>query len=269
MLLPGRIISAHTVTRRFTDRYEERYHQETQCGASKGIFQYQPVQSRRCVERDGRGGSAFPYVNYDLFLRSQANALEESLSRRLNAISQNLHKALRTHSKNAHEDVTVALLENARFTVGFHRMYLKELEALRPDIAKIGTNSPISNTNTKPSSSSTPSYTPIPAYQPTPTYTMPPSTQNIVTNYATPPIPAPPMDGTKSMFLPPPSQSPARPNSTGPQVAIPVPLAGGMAQSMMLPGQSQTAAQRAQNSGRNGTRRLDERQVAKLLAGGF
>ena len=48
----------------------------------------------------------------------------------------------------------------------------------------------------------------------------------------------------------------------------------GMVQSMVLPGQHGQHPQAAyrgqgQNAGRTGTKRLDERQAAKLLAGGF
>ena len=41
-----------------------------------------------------------------------------------------------------------------------------------------------------------------------------------------------------------------------------------MVQSMVLPNQG-PPGQRAQTMGRAGARRLDERQAAKLLAGGF
>lgn len=74
------------------------------------------------------------------------------------------------------------------------------------------------------------------------------------------------------MFLPPPSQPEvARPSSAAPppSTAKVDPLSGQVAptmvQSMMLPGQ----AGRAQTVGRAGGKRLDERQAAKMLAGGF
>jgi hypothetical protein len=189
----------------------------------------------------------------------QADALETSLSSRLNAISQNLHTSLRTHSKNAHEDITVALLEHARFTVGFQRMYLKELEALRPDVNRIGTDSPVVPVKSPPTGTTTPSYT------------MPPHAQP-VRNYSSPPTPAPPMDGTKSMFLPPQGNRQPLVDATPDRLSTdvrPNPLGGGMAQSMMLPNQGQGGQQRPSTVGRAGARRLDERQVAKLLAGGF
>jgi hypothetical protein len=66
------------------------------------------------------------------------------------------------------------------------------------------------------------------------------------------------------MFLPP-QAGPA----VSTQAVRPDPLGGGMAQSMVLPNQGQAGQQRAQTMGRAGGRRLDERQVAKLLAGGF
>lgn len=76
------------------------------------------------------------------------------------------------------------------------------------------------------------------------------------------------------MFLPPHSQAQiARPGSAEPQQARPAqqapdPLGGGMAQSMMLANQG-PPGQQAQTLGRAGAKRLDERQAAKLLAGGF
>ncbi len=66
------------------------------------------------------------------------NTLEKSLNGRLNAMSTNLHVALRAHSRQAHEDVALALLENARLSVGFHKHVLRELEAVRPEVARIG-----------------------------------------------------------------------------------------------------------------------------------
>ena len=194
--------------------------------------------------------------------------MEAQLTNRLSAISNNLHSSLKAHSRNAHEDVALALLENARLTVNFHKHTLRELEALRPDLARIGTNAPVPVTPAAPAASSSilpppsnkslphaPVMTPSKSYQP----------------------PAPPLaqvqDGSKSMFLPPANGAPGRPSSAGP-IGSPHPsrtdpLGGhGLAQSMMLPHQVQQP-QRAQTLGRAGGRRLDERQAAKLLANGF
>lgn len=248
----------------------------------------------------------------------QAELLETSLSKRLNAISQHLHVAMRTHSRQAHEEVAVALLENARLSIGYHKHTLRELESLRPDIARIGTVG-------APAAPATPvraAPPPLPS-QPAPQPPMMPNVaQNMGRGYTSPPRAPPSMDGSKSMFLPPPSQGPIqRPNSADPpgmrqdplggasmqghpnhpnssapmyhggggypqgphggrvlpsgQVPPGYPAQGGMmAQSMVLPGHHGGQAYpgqagRAQTVGRAGARRLDERQAAKLLAGGF
>ncbi|WRT63179.1 uncharacterized protein IL334_000082 [Kwoniella shivajii] len=89
-----------------------------------------------------------------------------------------------------------------------------------------------------------------------------------------PPQPSGPgyMDGSKSMFLPPSSQSHLqRPNSAGPpplhQQGQIDPLGGGMmSQSMMLPSNGRGTPQ---SMGGRPQRKLDERQVARMLAGGF
>jgi hypothetical protein len=184
----------------------------------------------------------------------QANASEQQLTDRLNAISSNLHLALRTHSKHAHEDVALALLENARLTIGFHKHVLRELESLKPDIARIGTNAPIPVAKT--AAAPLPSL-PAPTTQPSMVPSQPYGSL----------VRPPPMDTSKSMFLPPHAQhNIPRPNSAGPPQAGADPLAGHMAQSMMLPGQG---VQRVNTTGRAQGRKLDEKQAAKLLAGGF
>ena len=79
---------------------------------------------------------------------------------------------------------------------------------------------------------------------------------------------------SKSMFLPQPAQGqvsrsqPAELQHPQMDQPAPDPLGGGMAQSMVLSNQGHPG-QRAQTMGRAGARRLDERQAAKLLAGGF
>lgn len=194
----------------------------------------------------------------------QADALEKSLTDRLEAISSNLHTALRAHSRHTHEDVALALLENARLTIGFHKHVLRELEVLKPDIARIGAGAdgPV------PTPKSAVSAPPFSSAQPPRTYSDNTNTPSMVPSqpYTSPPR-APRMEASKSMFLPPPAQpNIPRPNSAGPPEAAADPLGGQMAQSMMLPGH---AAQRAQTMGRAQGRKLDERKAAKMLAGGF
>jgi hypothetical protein len=195
-------------------------------------------------------------------------------------ISANLHVALRAHSRATHDDVAIALLEHARTSILGHRQMLKELEALKPDLARIGNpnaapaatvRSPPSQTQYQSSNgyngvSSGPSRPPQASMTPSQPYyhTRPPPPANAASYH----------DGSRSMFLPGPAQQ-----QPGQQTGVPRsqssefrpgpvdPLGGhpaGMAQSMMLPGQ------RAQPpSGRGGARKLDERMAAKLLAGGF
>jgi len=142
---------------------------------------------------------------------------------------------------------------------------LRELEALRPDLAKIGTNAPLSTVST--TGPATPSKAQVQIQPPQMAGSRP---------YQSPPrqqaqIP----DASRSMFLP--AQStPPRPNSTGPPPSQPPmmggsrdPLGGGVAQSMMLPPHQNGQARPAQTLGRTQGRRLDERQAAKMLAGGF
>jgi hypothetical protein len=78
------------------------------------------------------------------------------------------------------------------------------------------------------------------------------------------------------MTAPPPSMGSRDPLASQAQVQVPEPGQGqGMAQSMMLPphqnGQPRFGQGQAQGQtlGRQQGRRLDERQAAKMLAGGF
>lgn len=205
-----------------------------------------------------------------------ANQLETQLNKQIGNISQNLHISLRQHSKCTHEDVAMAMLENARLTVGFHKHILRELEAVRSDLVKVGSDkgtdvlTAVGNVNgegkgkinnsqvsTEPltSSSSQPQMTGSRPYDSSP------NTRSTINT-------------SQSMFLPPPaSRQPQIPNSasgnvraTGtPSTSAGVnPLGGQMAQSMVLP-----PGHRPQTMGRQQGRKLDERQAAKLLAGGF
>jgi hypothetical protein len=152
----------------------------------------------------------------------------------------------------------VALLENARLTIGYHRHLLRELEALRPDLAKIGTNAPVSTvTTTGPATPSKPQVQIQPPQMAgSRPYQSPPRQQAQIPH------------ASRSMFLP------AQPSSTGPPQPPMMggsrdPLGGGVAQSMMLPPHQNGQARPAQTMGRTQGRRLDERQAAKMLAGGF
>lgn len=206
--------------------------------------------------------------------------MEEQLSTRLTAISQNLHVSLRAHSRQAHEDVATALLENARLTIGYHKHLLRELEALKPELAKVGSTNPSTVSTTTVSGPATPSKPQTSAPGPAPQmatsrpYQSPPRTH------------APTLgEGSRSMFLPPPSTA----QSTAPRAPQPQPVfaqgplrdrdplagappqsaGGSMAQSMMLPPHQNGQARQTQTVGRTQGRRLDERQAAKMLAGGF
>ncbi|ORX35138.1 hypothetical protein BD324DRAFT_634023 [Kockovaella imperatae] len=247
------------------------------------------INKRRNVERL-RGASNINPMKVDdaISEMEEANTLEGEYQGRLNAISRHLHVALRAHSRQTHEDVALALLENARLTVGFHKHALRELEALQPDFTRIGTNNapPISNTassiHQRPQLPTAPTVPSTMGRAGDPRLSV--ESDRMSARQGSSPgllghVQAPAMDGSKSMFLPsqppPPISSsglPARPGSTGPSMSTHTdPLAGmppgaHMAQSMMLPGQS---AQRSQTLGRAQGRRLDERQAAKMLAGGF
>lgn len=65
----------------------------------------------------------------------QANRYEQILSRRAEGISQNLHRALERHSKLVTDDVVSALVEHVRSSIMYERQHLRELEALRSDVA--------------------------------------------------------------------------------------------------------------------------------------
>lgn len=246
----------------------------------------------------------------------QANTLEKSLNGRVNAMSANLHVALRAHSRQAHEDVALALLENARLSVGFHKHVLRELGAVRPEIARIGKSGLSSHVNGKapaqppyanasypttsnqsygdgplgglpPQQHQQPSMVPSRPYNSPPQQPGPSAGSSRQQPY--PQIPPQPQAGyqggnvSQSMFLP--SQQANHqqyPHSAGGPLGGPSqaagppggsagvdPLGGHMAQSMYVSGPSGGTqnAQRAQQAGRP-VRRLDERQAAKMLAGG-
>lgn len=216
------------------------------------------INKRRTVERLKASSSINPAKVDDAIAdMDDANLAEQTLNHRLHAISQNLHQALRAHSRNAHEDMAVSLLEHARMSIMYNRHVLRELEALKPDFNKVNAlaagakpASPVAPTAQSAaaayaSASQSAASTPTAPAAPTGPASGP------GTPFRSPASPAPAT--AQSMFLP--GQSaPGTPGSTGSD-----PLGGGVAQSMVLPGQQK----------RPPPRRLDERKAAKLLAGGF
>ncbi len=160
----------------------------------------------------------------------------------------------------------------------FGRQVLRELEALRPDLAKVGAAIGSSSMSSV-SSSATNNHQALPSMVQSQPYSYQASNPGQSRSQQAPASRDVPQSrssgippGSQSMFLPSAShhdprkdqQNPPRPQSA--QTAGPDPLGGQMAQSMVLPGGQ---GQRAQTVGRNGPKRLDERQAAKLLAGGF
>ncbi|CAK9786972.1 hypothetical protein CC85DRAFT_286185 [Cutaneotrichosporon oleaginosum] len=215
------------------------------------------ITKRRNVERMKGSSNINPQKVDDAIAEmEEANAIESRLTNNLNAISAHLHTALRTHSRNAHEDVAVALLEHARMNIIFNRSVLRELEALKPDLARV-TGPVLAN----------------PATPTTPTRTGPLMSPPVHTPTQAAFAPAPRQPGmSQSMYLPPPVEPGPRSQSAGVRAATPStpstpgnvdPLGGApMAQSMYAaPGHR--PPQRRQG------RALDERKAAKLLAGGF
>lgn len=212
------------------------------------------INKRRNVERLKGSSSINPQKVDDAIAEmEEATALESRLTSHINAISANLHTALRAHSRHAHEDIAVSLLEHARMSIIFNRQILRELEALKPDLARV--NSGSASSITSPTSPTA--------------YTAAPQAQTINPPIVQQPSRAPPPAVAQSMFLPSSSNDPSRqspaPGTPAKPHASADPLAGAtMAQSMMLPGQRKPAT-----PGRTPQRRLDERKAAKLLAGGF
>ena len=95
------------------------------------------------------------YLNCGVLV-SQANKYEQILARRAEGISQNLHRALDRHKRLVADDVTAALVEHVRSTIMYERQHLRELEALRTDVA----NADKKHAPQKPVSAPRPSYIP-------------------------------------------------------------------------------------------------------------
>jgi hypothetical protein len=217
------------------------------------------ITKRRNVERLKSSSSINPIkVDEAIADMDEAVALEDKLTSHLTAISNNLHRSLSAHSRNAHEDVAVALLEHARMSIIFNRQVLRELEALKPDLARVSVPA-ASSTVSSPSplgARGSISAGPPPLISPPVPRTKaaggPAAAPQTPTSAATPGM-------AQSMFLPPTPNIPSGPGSADPLAGRPANGSNAMAQSMLLPGRTTRAP----------PRRLDERKAAKLLAGGF
>ena len=76
-----------------------------------------------------------PIFDSDVLFVLKADKYEQILAHRVNGISQNLHIAIDRHNKLVNDDVNAALIEHARSVIMYERQRLRELEALRGDIA--------------------------------------------------------------------------------------------------------------------------------------
>ncbi|KAJ9097661.1 hypothetical protein QFC21_004698 [Naganishia friedmannii] len=97
------------------------------------------IHKRRAVEKL-RGNSRIDSSKVDDAIEEmrEAQDLDETLARRVTAISTNLRVALQTHSRQAHDDAALMLIEHAKSKIMYEKQLLKELEAVRPEIANIG-----------------------------------------------------------------------------------------------------------------------------------
>ncbi|KAJ7228363.1 Vps5 C terminal like-domain-containing protein [Mycena pura] len=95
------------------------------------------ISKRRQIERLKASSNIRPdRVDEALEDMEEANKYEQTLARRAQGISQNLHHAMQTHNRYANDDTTTALIEHARSSIMYERQLLRELEALRVDVAK-------------------------------------------------------------------------------------------------------------------------------------
>ncbi|WVQ72254.1 hypothetical protein IAR50_001803 [Cryptococcus sp. DSM 104548] len=96
------------------------------------------INKRRALERlKGSSNINQNKVDDAISELQEADALEETLSKRVSAISDNLHTSLRAHSRHAHEDIAISLLEAARMSVMYHKQTLKELESLKVSVGQV------------------------------------------------------------------------------------------------------------------------------------
>ncbi|KAF7332306.1 PX domain-containing protein [Mycena kentingensis (nom. inval.)] len=95
------------------------------------------ISKRRQIERLKASSNIRPErVDEALEDMEEADKYEQTLARRAQGISQNLHQALQTHNRYANDDITTALIEHTRSSIMYERQLLRELEALRVDVAK-------------------------------------------------------------------------------------------------------------------------------------
>ncbi|KAJ3859396.1 Vps5 C terminal like-domain-containing protein [Lentinula novae-zelandiae] len=105
------------------------------------------ISKRRQIERLKASSNIRPErVDEALEELKEANKYEQVLAKRAEGISQNLHRALETHNNHVNEDVTAALIEHARSSIMYERQLLRELEALRSDVANAA-NKVVPSTN--------------------------------------------------------------------------------------------------------------------------
>ncbi|GHJ88602.1 hypothetical protein NliqN6_5004 [Naganishia liquefaciens] len=97
------------------------------------------IHKRRAVEKL-RGNTRIDSAKVDDAIEEmrEAQELDETLARRVSAISTNLRAALQVHSRQAHDDAALMLIEHAKSKIMYEKQLLKELEAVRPEVANIG-----------------------------------------------------------------------------------------------------------------------------------
>ncbi|KAI0796965.1 Vps5 C terminal like-domain-containing protein [Abortiporus biennis] len=171
------------------------------------------ISKRRNIERLRASSNIRPEkVDEALQDLDEADKYEQILARRAEGISQNLHRALDRHKRLVTDDVTSALIEHVRSSIMYERQHLRELEALRNDVA---------NANSKVVQAKAPPPRP-PVIPPLEDYSKPPIPR---------PASGPPSNGpppvTRSSFAPPlPPLAPSHSTvATPPSTLVPTPAA--------------------------------------------
>jgi hypothetical protein len=94
------------------------------------------ISKRRQIERLKASSNIQAHrVDEALEDLEEAKKYEHVLAKRAEGISQNLHRALEVHNNHANNDITAALIEHTRSTIMYEKQHLRELEALRVDVA--------------------------------------------------------------------------------------------------------------------------------------
>lgn len=94
------------------------------------------ISKRRQIERLKASSNIQAHrVDEALEDLEEAHKYEQVLAKRAEGISLNLHRALEVHNRHANDDITAALIENARSTLMYEKQHLRELESLRADVA--------------------------------------------------------------------------------------------------------------------------------------